>query len=207
MAIATYSDLQTAIEGWLFNRDDLAAVIPDFIALAEADLNTRVRHWRMEKRATAQIDTQYSAIPADFLEPIRFYLTENRTSPIELISQMEMLDYRANTSNALGRPQYYAITAGEFEVVPTPDATYDAELYYYSAIPALSASNTTNWLLTNFPNAYLYGSLIHAAPYLEEDARLQMWASLYSEAINAINKESEDTKFGSAGRRIKIKSY
>jgi hypothetical protein len=207
MAIATYSDLQTAIEGWLFNRDDLAAVIPDFIALAEADLNTRVRHWRMEKRVTAEIDTQYSAIPADFLEPIRFYLTANRTSPIELIGQMEMLNIRANTSNTLGRPQYYAITAGEIEVVPTPDAAYEAELYYYSTIPPLSASNTTNWLLTHFPNAYLYGALVHAAPYLEEDARLQIWASLYSEAINAINKESEDTKIGSAGRRIKIRAY
>jgi hypothetical protein len=207
MAIATYSDLQTAIEGWLFNRDDLAAVIPDFIALAEADLNTRVRHWRMEKRVVAEIDTQYSAIPADFLEPIRFYLTANRTSPIELIGQMEMLNIRANTSNTLGRPQYYAITAGEIEVVPTPDAAYEAELYYYSTIPPLSASNTTNWLLTHFPNAYLYGALVHAAPYLEEDARLQIWASLYSEAINAINKESEDTKIGSAGRRIKIRAY
>ena len=207
MAITTYSELQTAIQNWLFDRTDLASVIPDFIALTEADMNTRIRHWRMEKRSTAEIDTQYSAIPADMLEPIRFYLTTAPTGPIELVSQMEMLQLRESVADTSARPKYYAITAGEIEVVPTPSGTFNAELYYYASIPALSDSNTTNWVLTYFPNAYLYGALIHAAPYIEEDARLQMWVSLYGEAINAINKESEDTKFGGAGRRIKIRSF
>lgn len=206
MAITTYSELQTAIADFL-NRDDLTSAIPTFIDLAEADLNRRVRHWRMEKRATAEIDTQYSAIPADFLEPIKFYLIADFSNPLELVSQMEMSQLRQQTSNALNRPRYYAMTAGEFEVFPTPDATYDAELYYYARIPALSATNTTNWLLEYFPDALLYGALMHTAPYLQEDARIQTWASLYGEAINAINVESENTKFGGAGRRIKIRAY
>lgn len=50
MAITTYTELKSAIADFL-NRDDLETVAPTFIALAEADINRRLRHWRMEKRA------------------------------------------------------------------------------------------------------------------------------------------------------------
>jgi len=42
---------------------------------------------------------------------------------------------------------------------------------------------------------------------LKDDARIQVWAALYQNAISAINAESEATKFGGSGRRMKIRSY
>ena len=206
MAITTYAELKTSITDFL-NRDDLDTVAPTFISLAEADLQRRVRHWRGEKRSTAEIDTQYSAIPADFVEAIRFYITGGDTRPLELISQAELLDRKFRNLNTSGQPAYYAITAGEIEVYPVPDATYTSELYYNARVPALSDSTTTNWLLEYYPDAYLYGSLVHSAPYLKEDARLQTWAALYQSAVDAINNESESSKFGGSGRRLKIRSY
>ena len=206
MAITTYAELKTSITDFL-NRDDLDTVAPTFISLAESDLQRRVRHWRGEKRSTAEIDTQYSAIPADFLEAIRFYITGGDTRPLELISQAELLDRKFRNLNTSGQPAYYAITAGEIEVYPVPDATYTSELYYNARVPALSDSTTTNWLLEYYPDAYLYGSLVHSAPYLKEDARLQTWAALYQSAVDAINTESESSKFGGSGRRLKIRSY
>ena len=206
MAITTYAELKSSITDFL-NRDDLDTVAPDFITLAEADLSRKVRHWRMEGRATAEIDTQYSAIPADFLEVITFHVTSGNLRPLELISQAEMLQRRYENLDTSGKPAYYALTAGEIEVYPTPDGTYTIELYYYKRISALSDSNTSNWLLEYFPDAYLYGSLVHSAPYLKDDARLQLWAALYEQAIASINRESEATKFGGSGRRMKIKAY
>ena len=206
MAITTYTELKTAIADFL-NRDDLSAAVPTFISLAEADMQRKVRHWRMEKRSTAELDTQYSAIPADFVEVIRFYVTSNDTRPLELISQAELLDRKAKRSNASGAPAYYALTAGELEIYPVPDGTYDVELYYVSRIPALSDSNASNWLLEQYQDAYLYGALVHSAPYLKDDARVTVWAALYQNAIDAINAESERSKFGGSGRRMKIRSY
>ena len=206
MAITTYAELQSAITDFL-NRDDLDAKAPTFISLAESNLSRDIRHWRQEKRSTAEIDTQYSAIPADFLEAVRFYITSGDTRPLELISQAEMLDRKYNNLNTSGQPAYYAITAGEIEVYPVPDGTYTAELYYMANLPALSDSNTSNWLLQYYPDAYLYGSLIHSAPYLKDDARLQIWAALYQSAIDGINAESEKSKFGGSGRRMKIRAY
>ena len=206
MAITTYDELKTSVADFL-NRDDITSTIPTFISLAEANMQRKLRHWRMEKRSTAEIDTQYSAIPADFFEVIRFYVTSGDTKPLELISQAELLDRKRKNLNTSGSPSYYAITAGEIEVYPVPDGTYDAELYYYSRIPALSDSNTSNWVLEYFPDVYLYGTLVHSAPYLKDDSRTQLWASLYQEAIDAINLESERSKFGGSGRRLKIRSY
>ena len=62
-----------------------------------------------------------------------------------------MQDRRYRSGDTSGKPAYYAITAGEIEVYPTPDGTYTTELYYYSRITALSSSNTSNWVLEYFP--------------------------------------------------------
>lgn len=206
MPITTYAELKTNIADFL-NRDDLTSVSSTFVSLAEADLNRQIRHWRQEKRSTASIDTQYSAIPADMLEVIRFYITSGDTRPLELISQSQMLDRKFRNLNTSGQPAYYAVTAGELEVYPVPDGTYTSELYYFGKTPALSDSNTSNWILEHYPDAYLYGSLIHSAPYLKDDARIQVWAALYQNAIDAINQASEKAKFGGSGRRMKIRAY
>jgi|TARA_R110000822_G_scaffold127716_1_gene263272 hypothetical protein len=206
MAITTYDGLQSTIASFL-DRDDLTSIIPTFITLAEADMSRRARHWRQEKRATATIDTQYSAVPADFYEVIRFYVTGGGTQPLELISQWQLLDRKFRRANATGEPRYYAMTAGEIEIFPVPDGEYSTELYYFAKIGPLSATETTNWMLEYFPDAYLYGALTHSAPYLKDDARLAVWSSLYQNAIDGINTDSEKAKFGGSGRRMKIRAY
>src|SRR5262245_63411060 len=51
MSITTYTELQQAIADWL-ERADLAARIPDFIALFEATANRRLRLRQQEAVAT-----------------------------------------------------------------------------------------------------------------------------------------------------------
>lgn len=206
MTITTYATLKTAIADFL-NRDDLTSVVPTFIALAEADIQRKVRHWRMETRSTAQLDTQFSAIPSDWLETIRFYLTTGETSRLELISQAQLLDRKQADGNLSGTPAYYAMTGAQFELYPVPDGTYAGELLYFAKVPALSDSATTNWLLTNAPDAYLYGALIHSAPYLKDDARIQVWAALYQSAIDSLNDSSNDARHSGTGLRMKIRSF
>lgn len=205
MALANYSDLQSSIADFL-NRDDLTSVIPDFITMAEARLNREVRHWRMEDRAIATVDAQYTALPNNFLEPIRMSLTTGDTSIMEVVSVQEMTDLRAKALNTVGKPRAYAILDQSIEVFPTPDGDYSLEMVYYETLPDL-ATNSTNWLLTNYPDAYLYGSLLHSAPYLQEDNRTTIWTALYQSAVSAINLDAERAKTGGSGRRMKIRSF
>jgi hypothetical protein len=206
MAISTFSELKTSIADFL-NRDDLTTVIPDFITLAEAQMNRDIRHWEMENRVDGQQTQgdQYMQLPADWLETIRLHLTGDGTSLVELISLSAMADKRANAEDQAGKPRFYAHVRGEFELYPTPDENTDFELLYYQKIPALSDSNTTNWLLDYAPDVYLYGSLVHSAPYLQEDARLAVWAQMYAAAVQNLNNQSERVKNSGTGIRLNIR--
>ena len=206
MPLTNYTELQTSIAEFL-NRDDLAAKIPDFIVLAEAQMNAELRHWRMEKRATASLDSQYTAVPDDFIQPVRFSITGAQISSLSQTDSKTITDLRTANNNPSGRPTEYSILDGSIEVYPTPDATYTLELLYYEKLDALNSGNPTNWVLTTYPNAYLYGSLLHSAPYLMEDQRINVWAQFYQKAINDINQEAVNSKTAAAGRRIKIRSY
>jgi hypothetical protein len=203
---STYQELKDQIINFI-NKPDIDQTVDTFIDLAEADMSRRLRHWRMERRSTAILDTQYSALPTDFIEPVRLAITSGDTYKLEAESQAQLLDRRAAAANTTGLPKYYAISTGSVEVFPTPDSEYTLELLYVSKIQALSSSNTSNWILQYFPDIYLYGSLLHTAPFLEQDQRLNVWSSLYDKGIEAVNNENGNSKFGGSGLRVKIRSY
>ena len=184
-----YTDLQTNIAAFL-NRDDLATTIPTFITLAEAQMARDIRHWRMEKRQVSDFDEGFENLPADWVETIRLTMGDK---PMELASREEIARWKRREDT--GRPRFFAHIAGTLEVFPTPDGTYEGELLYFARIPALTDAAPTNWLLTEAPDAYLYGSLIQSAPYLVEDERAVVWGSLYSAAVANLNGSSERARF------------
>ncbi|MFV3416136.1 phage adaptor protein [Pseudomonas nitroreducens] len=186
MSIATYSDLQTSVANWL-NRSDLSANIPDFIALAEDRLSGDLKTRAMEAKTTLSTvgGTSTVALPADMLEMRRLQILGTYNQPLSYRSPDELsIDYADNRS---GQPVVFTVVGSNIELAPIPDGVYSVELTYQQRIPALSASNTTNWLLTAWPSAYLYASLISAEPFLKNDERLPVWQSLYQEAVDNIN--------------------
>jgi hypothetical protein len=206
VAISNYTNLQSTISDFL-NRDDLDAVIPTFIQLAEAQFNRDIRHWEMEARSDGQQSQgdQYMQLPADWVETIRLHLTGNGTQAVELTSLASMADKRAAVDDLAGTPRFYCHVRGEFELFPTPDEDTDFELLYYQKIPALGDSNASNWLLEYSPDIYLYGSLAHSAPYLQEDARIAVWAQMYAAAVSQLNAQSERVKNSGSGIRLNIR--
>lgn len=191
--IDSYSALQAAVAGFL-NRDDLTATIPTFIRLGEAQLGRDVEHWKRDKRATSTADGQFLEMPADFHKPIRLHVG-GQGDPLQPMAQNELMRARA-LSDTAGTPRFYAITGGEFELYPTPAEAVTVEMSYMADIPKLSDDAPTNWLLADFPDAYLYASLIHTAPYLHEDARAVTWAGIYQAAIDGITSESWNARHG-----------
>ena len=181
-----YTQLKSNIADFL-NRSDLTAVIPTFIDLAEAQMERPLRVRQMVGRSTASIDTQYSALPADFLEAKTFKITSsNPIQPLDFLTPEQMDDRDQIQGSAPGMPKFFTIIGNQIRVSPSPDATYTAELVYFAKLDKLSDSVTTNWLLTSSPDAYLYGSLMQAAPYLKDDERVAVWGTLYNTAIESI---------------------
>jgi hypothetical protein len=140
MAISTYAELKSAISDWL-NRDDLASVVDSFIDLAEARFRREIRHYKMEETATLSASSRYTALPADFLQPIRLY-TDVRSRPLEPASREYIQSQRHATDDGVGAPRFYAITDSQMELYPTPGDATDVEVLYYEEIPALSDSQT-----------------------------------------------------------------
>ena len=204
MALSNFTELKASIADFL-NRDDLTTVIPDFITMAEASINREIRHYEMENRATAELSGQYLDRPSDWMETIRFHVTGSGTTNLKLLSAAAMADKRQGAEDTTGHPKYYCHVERAFEVYPTTDATYEVELYYYQKVPALSASNATTWLLTDHPDVYLYGSLLHSAPYLAEDERVGVWAQLYSAAVKRVNESGEDAMNSGSGLTLKVR--
>ena len=203
---STYQELKDQIINFV-NKPDIDQTVDTFIDLTEAEMSRRLRHWRMERRSTAILNSQYVPLPSDFIEPVRLSITSGDTYVLEAESQAQLIDRRAEAGNTTGLPRYYAIIDGTIEVFPTPSSDYTLEMVYVSKVQALTSSNTTNWVLDYFPDAYLYGSLMHTAPFLEEDQRLTVWSSLFEKAVESINQENANAKFGGAGLRVKIRSY
>ena len=196
MALSTYAELKTSIGDWL-NRSDLTSVIPDFISLAEAQIERTLRARQMIVRANASFDAQYGAVPSDFLETKSLKLTStNPQTPLEFLS-IDALDQKAAEYTASGKPRFFGVVGGQLRIIPTPDSTYTTELTYYAKLSKLSTSNTSNWLLASSPDIYLYGSLLQAAPYLQDDARIQTWATLYERALNDL--QTADDRSASSG--------
>lgn len=186
MSITNYSELQAAMASWL-NRGDLSANIIDFITLAEAQLSTDLKTRLMEAKVTLSTvaGTKTVALPTDMLEMRRLQVVGTYNQPLSYRSPDELsIDYASNMS---AQPIVFTVVGGNIELAPIPDAVYSLELTYQQRIPALSVSNTTNWLLTNWPNAYLYASLMASAPFIMSDARLATWAQLYQQAVDGIN--------------------
>ena len=192
MAISTYAELQTAVSNWLA-RDDLSAIIVDFISLAESRLWKELRTRDMVGRSTSSVSTQYTELPSDFIAQRSIKIGDNVLNYMTP-ERLEM----SYASDQTGTPTAFTVIGNEYQFAPMPDTTYTVEISYYKRPAALSDTNTTSWLLTNSPELYLYGALLEAAPYLRDDARVQLWATGFSNALNRLNDSERDGRYGNA---------
>ena len=203
MALSNYTELQASVADFL-NRSDMTSVIPDFITMAEAELNRTLRVREMSVRTQAPIDSQYVKLPDDFLGMRNIDLLTDPVTPMTYKNLQNLDVHRA--SDATGKPIYYSIMQNNIEFSPVPDGDYTIEIVYYQKVPSLSA-NSTNWLLTDHPDAYLYGSLMHSAPYLQADERIGVWAGKYQQVIQQITTSDEKARFSGSTPSIQFTPF
>ena len=156
--------------------------------------------------ASATSDAEIVALPADFLEPYSLVIEPGGSNPLlRYMSEKETNELKAAkvTGNVFG----YTLIDNAFELVPAPNGDVDLRLVYYARIPALSTAAPTNWLLTKSPDLYLYSTLLQSAPYLNDAARLQTWASMRASLMEAMRLESEAALRPRSGFAARAKSF
>lgn len=193
--ITTFSELVTAISKWFLNRD-MSADTDEIIDLAEAYLNTKLRLRQMESiDEITPADNVYD-LPTDYLEYKRVTELASTRRPLKYIGE-DAVD-RMYPDRADGLSCHFTIVGDSIYTYPLSDNLI--ELVYYAKVPALSASNTTNWLLTAHPGLYLHTCLMYAAELTaNEDGILQKEMTIVRDMIDNLHELDNRGKFAKAG--------
>jgi len=208
MAIGTFAQLKTATANWL-DRSDLTSRIPEFITLAEARFNRVLRIRDMEVVSTSistSAGTREYSLPTRFVQMKEFHLTTDPLTPLSYITPEMMTRMQAGSSKS--KPQVFTIIADNVRLGPNPDAVYTTSMLYYQAFAALSDAATTNDMLTNNPDVYLYGTLLEAEPFIMNDERVPLWLAAFEKAVGDIqNQDNKDRHSGSQLRVMNTGGY
>ena len=190
-----YSELLTTVQVFL-NRTEADPFVPQFITLAEGEMNRRLDVREMTGVTSISISGESADVPCDFAGVKAFRLSN--TSPVRKLEYVrpdafDAFQDQAATGNG---PQWYTIAGGSFLFWPVVSSTTLAKLRYRTKIAGLSAANPTNWLAEAHPDIYLYGALKHAGLFLGEE-RLPLWSRAFDEALDRANHDSITQNAGS----------
>ena len=191
--ITDYQSLIDNVQDYL-NRDDLASVVPTWMGIVETELSRRLRDRRMIVRATASLNGQYIKPPSSMVALRNIQLNTDPPSTLTQITP-DVMDEKRASSNAQGRPLFYAHLGQQIEFYPTPDTATDVEIAYFRTIVGLTSANTTNWLIEYHPDAYLYGCLKQAGPYLGDQSITTTFNTYFEQAVQQIIQHDIDAKF------------
>ena len=97
-----------------------------------------------------------------------------------------------NPTDATGEPKYYGWwDANNIVFAPVPDQTYEIQINYILKPTGLSATNSTSYLGTNFPNGLLYACLVEAYGFLKgPQDQLTLYENRYKQAVEAFSIEA-----------------
>lgn len=182
-----YADLLAAIASYT-KRSDTAALAPIWITLAETRLSRELRHFRGLVRVAVAINAEFTSPPADFVALRSARLVDSPFWPLNCLNAEQMAERRAERRS--GNIDSIGQLGGQLCVNPIPSASCNVELFYYAAIPALTATNTSNWVLANFPDLYLWGALAESANFYEDDESLNKYGALFRDALTGTNLAS-----------------
>jgi hypothetical protein len=209
--IVDSASLQTAVIEYLARDQDttLIARVPTFIQLFEAKMNRTLFSRQMETRSQAITDPsvtsepEFVALPADFQTMRRIRLSSETGKPrLDFLSGTQMDEKRTSVANVSGVPRYFSIFGNEIELFPTPAAITTLEMIYRQNLPSLNA-NSTNWLLALAPDAYLFGALLESAPYIKQDARIQVWGAAVQSALADLNSLGSNSAFNAGPMQVR----
>jgi len=197
MSFADYDALKATIIDWS-HRDDMDLKIDDFIDLAEAEMYANpdhpleIREGETRSSFSTNITDRFVALPTGYksMRKIRIQIVNGESVELRFRTPSQL-----NLISSTGMPLFYTVT-DQIEFDRVSDQVYTGEIQHFQSFTALSSSNTSNTILTNHPNIYLFGALwaLKTHTDMHEEA-----AGYYARFINAIKGANNDSKIGRYG--------
>ncbi|MED5549871.1 MAG: hypothetical protein VX529_10990 [Pseudomonadota bacterium] len=197
MALSSYAELQASVADWL-SLSNATTQIVDFIALAEADMNTTIRARQNTAYATVTFaSTGLASLPEGYRSARTLRLSGSPGYDLESVSLDRMSELLAG-AGAGGNPEAFAVDGDSFRCFPTPSADTDTICHYYRTIPALADDNTSNWVLAGYPQVYLFGALAHGFGWHDDTENERKYRTKFEDAMKRLNAEGREAYGDSA---------
>jgi hypothetical protein len=193
MPITKNSELQAAALKWMA-RTDITADIQDCITLAEAFFDRKLRT-RQQEAVITLVPTDGSAtLPIDYLAWRRLTWAGSPERDLEYVVPSMLTRFYPDM--AAGIPNKFTIEGGFINFRPVDGG--DLEFNYFRKISPLVDPDDTNWLLLEYPDAYLAGTLAWVNTMVQNNEQFQIWLAACDQILVSANLLSEKTKAPSA---------
>jgi len=215
-SISNYSTLSTAIANWMTRASnaDFALNIGDFITFTEDRINygsddpefpsppLRVADMEVPQTTmTILTGASFITLPPDFLQQRRVYMVGTPNLKLTYVTPNQMDASMGQTP--AGPPPFFTIMSNQL-ILPSPAATTQSIVMgYYQEIPALSTSNTTNWLVTKHPSMYLAGACLEGSIFIGDDEGAAKWARIFTGHTRAFRRQDQKGRYSGDALQMK----
>lgn len=179
-----YTTLQSSAIEYL-HRSDLASLCPTFVANAEAYLFRELHIKELQVSATVITTGGYAPLPSDFGSVSRLTLTKN--------GRVFTLDYSSVpdiSTAAWGYPKYYALENNQLRIFGSSDAD-TFTLYYIPKIEPLGVTVSTNWLLDNAQDLYMYATALEGAKHIRDESEIAKLQGMIPSMLDSVKRYAE----------------
>ena len=200
--ITTYGGLKAGVLAWLARTGDalLDSRFDDFLLNCERRIYyghatddpanpLRSDALRIPEMETADaafaLNSGTVAQPATFLELISAQLNSPQ-GPLQIVSQRTLDGYG---TQSLGGTRLIAVSGQNFRLLDAPTAG-TATLRYYQKLTT-PAGATVNAILTGYPDVYLYGCLVEAAIFTQDQDAALRYIPLYNASVSGLNARTQ----------------
>jgi len=196
MAITDYASLVTALSDW--DERDHATDADELIGLAEAEFRLYFGpSYVKETTATLTFVSGVAALPAGYVRAISLVHSSGGALAQKSWEALATL----NPYDVSGIPSVYAISGTSIKTAPIFDGT--ADLTYEGALTGLSGANTTNWLVTYAPQAYLSMCLSMAKAKYEDYQGAALLKSQSLSTLTDLGIQATVARYGHSGMTIR----
>lgn len=192
MALNDYAGLKQEVIAFS-GRDDLSERFDTLLALAEtkifrtnSDKTLRVREMETSAALVTVGGTNLVALPDRFIEARSLKITYGGNS-----YELTYVSPSAMNEISSGLPSYFTIKNGGIVFNTVPDGAYDLTLEYYAQPLPIDATNSTNDVLTNYPDIYFNCCLAMVYDFTTEPEMSQVFMTKAQASIRGAIKADE----------------
>ncbi len=144
-------------------------------------------------------------LPSRYLGMRRVYIHDTPNRALEFMTPPNF--WARYLSAETGKPETSTIEGDYLVLGPDTDSAYSVRMLYWRKFASLSGDSDTNWILSNARGLHLYGALLEAEVFLENDEGALKYAKLWDQALEDVLDADKEDRFSGAPLQSRTEVY